>query len=85
MYEDNEGAKALAENPHGYYRSNHIDVRFYFLRGLERLGQVTIHSVAPAEKCADILKKALVREALQRHRDFFMNYRLGVCFLGVSV
>ena len=47
MYEDKEGAKALAENPQGFHRSNHnIDVRFHFLRGLVRLGQATIHSVA---------------------------------------
>ena len=34
MYEDSEGAKALAENPQHYYRNKHIGVRFYFLRGL---------------------------------------------------
>ena len=31
MYEDNEGAKALAENPQGSHRSKHMDVRFHFL------------------------------------------------------
>ena len=61
MYEDNEGAKALAEN------------RFHFLRGLVRLGQVTIPSVASAEQHADILTKPLGREAFRRHRDFLMN------------
>ena len=73
MYEDNEGAKALAENPQGSHRSKHIDVRFHFLRGLVRLGQVTIHSVASAEQHADILTKPLGREAFRRHRDFLMN------------
>ena len=34
MYEDNEGAKALAEIPQGSHGSKHIDVRFHFLRGL---------------------------------------------------
>ena len=37
MYEDTEGAKALAENPQGSHRIKHIDVRFHFLRGLVRL------------------------------------------------
>ena len=73
MYEDNEGAKALAENPQGSHRSKHIDVRFHFLRGLVRLGQVTVHSVASAEQHADILTKPLGREAFRRHRDFLMN------------
>ena len=45
MYENNEEAKALAENPQGSQRSKHIDVLFHFLRGLVRLGQVTTHSV----------------------------------------
>ena len=34
MYEDKEGAKALAENLQGSHRDKHIDVRFHFLRGL---------------------------------------------------
>ena len=73
MYEDNEGAKPLAENPQGSYHIKHIDVRFHFLRGLVRLGQVTIHSVASAEQHADILTKPLGREAFRRYRDFLMN------------
>ena len=73
MYEDNEGAKPLAENPQGSHRINHIDVRFHFLRGLVRLGQVTIHSVASAEQHADILTKPLRREAFRRHHGFPMN------------
>ena len=70
MFEDNEGAKELAENPQGPYHSNLKDVRFHFLRGLIRLGQVTIHSVASAEQHADICTKPLEREAFRRHRDF---------------
>ena len=38
MYEDNAGAKSLGEISQGSDRSKHIDVRFYFLRGLVRLG-----------------------------------------------
>ena len=73
MYEDNEGAKPLAENPRGSHRIKHIDVRFRFLRGLVSLGQVTIHSVASAEQHADILTKPRGREAFRRHRVFLMN------------
>ena len=63
MYEDNDGAKALAENPQGSHRSKHIDARFHFLRGLVSLGQVTIHSVASAEQHTDILTKPLGRRS----------------------
>ena len=34
VYEDNEGAKPLAENPQGSHRIKPIDVRIHFLRGL---------------------------------------------------
>ena len=73
MYEDTEGAKALAENPQVSHRIKHIDVRFHFLRGFVRLEQVTIHSVASAEQHADTLTKPLGREAFRRHRDVLMN------------
>ena len=73
MYENNEGAKALTENPQGSPRSKHIDVRFHFLRGLVRLGQVTTHSVASAEQHADVLTKPLGREEFRRHHAFLMN------------
>ena len=72
-YKDNEGANAMAENPQGSHRSKHIDVRFHFLRGLVRLGQVAVHSVASANQHADFLTKPLGRETFQRHRDFLMN------------
>ena len=73
MYDDTEGGKALAENPQGSHRIKHIDVRFHFLRGLMRLEQVTIYSVASAEQHADTLTKPLGREAFRRHRDCLMN------------
>ena len=73
IYEGNKGAKSLAENPQGSHRIKHINVRFHFLPGLVRLGQVTIHSVASAEQHADVLTKPLRREAFRRHRGFLMN------------
>ena len=66
-------AKALTENPQCCHRSKPIDVRFHFLRGLVRLGQVTIHSVASVEQHANILTQPLGREAFRRHRDFLTN------------
>ena len=49
MYEDNEGAKALAEYPQGFHRSKYIDVRLHFLWGLVELGQVVLHSVTTTQ------------------------------------
>ena len=65
-------------NPQGSYRSKHIDVRFYFVRGLVGLGQVIIHSLASAEKHADILTRPLGREVFRRHRNFLKSFHEGV-------
>ena len=73
MYENNWGAKVLAENSQGSQRSKDINVSFHFLRGLVRLGQVTIYSVASVEQHADILTKSLGCQAFRRHRDFLTN------------
>ena len=68
------GPNALIETPQGSHRSKHIDVRFHFLWGLVRLGQVTVCSVVSAEQHTDILTKSLGREAFRRQRDFLMNF-----------
>ena len=45
LYEDNEGAKALARNPLSSGSSKHIDVRWHFIRGFDRSGPVRIEHV----------------------------------------
>lgn len=77
-YEDNEGAKTMADNTKGSHHRKHINVRFHFLRGLVRVEQLEVHSVASAGKHADILTKPLGCEAFRTHRDFFTNLHEGV-------
>ena len=67
MYDDNEGAKAPAQNPKGSHRSKHIDVRYHFLRGLVKLEHICVHSAASAKQHADTLTK------FRRHREFLAN------------
>ena len=69
--EDNQGVKALIENPLSSARSNHIDVRLLFIRDLFRTRKVTLEYVALAEQHADILTKALSRVSFQYHRKRF--------------
>ena len=57
LYEDNEGAKALAENPLSSGRSKPIDVRWHFIWDLVRSGVVRIEHVDSEWQCADILTK----------------------------
>ena len=73
LYEDNEGAKALAENPLSSGRSKHIDVRWHFTRDLVRSGAVKIEHVDSEWQCADILTKPLPLTLFKRHRRALMN------------
>ena len=73
VLEDNQGAKALIENPLSFARSKHIEVRFHFIRDLFRTRKIIVEYVASAEQHADIVTKALSRANFQYHRKCLMN------------
>ena len=73
VLEDNQGAKALIENPLTSARRKHLDVRFHFICDLFRTRKITVEYVASAEQHADILTKALSRANFQYHRKRLMN------------
>ena len=75
VFEDNRGAKALAENPLSSSNSKHIDVRHHFLRGLVAKGDITVNDIPSKEQLADILTKVLDRESFQANRDFLLGLR----------
>ena len=45
VFEDNEGAKALAGNPLSSARTKHIGVRYHFLRELVKRNEIAIRHV----------------------------------------
>ncbi|CAM9241671.1 unnamed protein product, partial [Sphacelaria rigidula] len=67
LYEDNEGAKALADNPLSSGRSKHIDVRWHYIGDLVRTGVLRIVHVDPEWQHADILTKPLQFTLFNRH------------------
>ena len=71
---DNEGAKAIADNPSSASRSKHIDVKLHFIRGLNGTGEVIILHVGTEEQHADVLTKALWRKRFLVHRAALMNF-----------
>ena len=73
VLEDNQGAIALVQNPLSSGRTKHIDVRFHFIRGLFRSGDISVKFVPTTEQHADLLTKALSRASLQYHRRKLMN------------
>ena len=73
LFEDNEGAKALADNPLSSGRSKHIDVRWHFIRDLVRNEEVIVKHVDSEWQAADILTKPLPLSLFKRHRRVLMN------------
>jgi hypothetical protein len=59
LYEDNQGAIALASNAMVNQRSKHIDIRYHYVRQMVQRGTVTIVYCRTEEMLADILTKAL--------------------------
>ena len=73
VFEDNQGAIALASNPVSNSNSKHIDVRHHFLRELVDKGEFFIAHVESEYQQADFLTKPLDRNSFEFHRDFVMN------------
>ena len=74
IFGDNEGAKAIADNPSSASRGKNIDVKFHFIRRLIRTGEVRILHVGTEEQHEYVLTKALWRKKFMVHRAALMNF-----------
>ena len=74
IFGDNEGAKAIADNPSSASRSKHIDVKLHFIRGLIRTGEVRILHVGTEEQHADFLTKAFWKKESMVHHAALINF-----------
>ena len=75
IFEDNQGAVQLAQNPITNSDSKHIDVRHHFLRELVRQRDIKVVQVPSEFQHADILTKALAFDLFASHRKFLMNLK----------
>ena len=73
VYEDNQGAVNLSQNPVSNSNSKHIDVRHHFLRELVRQRDISVSHVPSKLQHADILTKVLAFDLFSIHRRFLMN------------
>lgn len=65
VFEDNQGALKLAENPSFHKRTKHIDISFHYSRSKVQDGEVRILDVRSACNLADGFTKPLSAEVLQ--------------------
>jgi hypothetical protein len=80
IYYDNHSCIKLSENPIFHDRSEHIEIRYHFIRNYVQRGAVGLQYISTDEQIVNILTKALGKGKLVFFRD-----KLGVVsntFLG---
>ena len=73
LYVDNSGAVELSRDCKSYHRSRHVDRRFFKVRELEASGVLRVKHIPTERNRADLLTKALARDAFDRHRASLMS------------
>jgi hypothetical protein len=63
IYEDNNGAIKLSENPEFHKRSKHIDIRYHFIREAISSNLIKVVYINTKEQLADPLIKGIARLA----------------------
>lgn len=69
IWEDNQGAIALAQNAGYHARTKHVDIRHHFIREKIEDGTVAVAYVDTKNQLADILTKALGSKTFKFLRD----------------
>ncbi|GMG18299.1 unnamed protein product [Phytophthora fragariaefolia] len=69
IWEDNQGAIAVAQNAGYHARTNHVDIRHHFIRENVERGTIKVDYVDTKHQLADLLTRALGTKALKFLRD----------------
>ena len=75
VFEDNEGAIKLAENPMSSARSKHLDTRYHHIRMQCAENVVKLRHVSSDRQHADILTKPLAAGPFSYHRNALMGIK----------
>jgi hypothetical protein len=74
MYEDNDGATAMANAGKPTSRTRHIDIKFYAIQEWVERDLVVLSSIDTSLNMSDHFTKALPRILFYRHRDIYMGH-----------
>jgi hypothetical protein len=66
---DNESAIRMADNPVEHNRTNHIDIRYHFLKDNQQKGDIEIAYVNTQNQLADIFTKPLDEKTFSKLRN----------------
>ena len=65
IFEDNQAAQKIAENPVLHDRTKHIDIRYHFVRELVENLTIDVVYINTKEMIADLLTKAVSRKTFE--------------------
>ena len=74
IYEDNQSAIKLVENPVFHKKSKHVDIKYHFVRELVENRTLEIQYVSTVENVADIFTKPLSFKEFTTLRAAFLSY-----------
>ena len=73
LYEDNQGAIAMANNPTHYAKTKHIHIRYHFVREQVEMHTITVQYIDTNLMLADALTKSLTRDTFELLRCKYMS------------
>ena len=76
VFEINQRAMALAENPLSSARRQYTNARFHFVRELLRAKKIDIQLADSEKQHADILTKSIAATPFKSHRNFLLKLLL---------
>lgn len=68
IFEDNQGAIALAKNPAHHSRTKHIDIKYHYIRDAVSTKEIKLKYCPTQEMIADLLTKGLPRPQFEKLR-----------------
>lgn len=74
VWEDNQGAIALAKNPVSRQRCKHIDIKYHFIRSNVNEGKVVLQYCPTEQMLADVMTKPASRCKLLKFSELLFGY-----------
>jgi hypothetical protein len=74
IYEDNQGAIAMSQNPINHRKAKHIEIRYHFVRERVESQEIKLVYVPTGNQLADLLTKPLPRDRVVRLRGRVLGY-----------
>jgi len=73
IFDDNQGAVALVENPVHHQPAKHIDIKYHFVCTEFSQGKINVVYLPSEDMVADIFTKSVSRHQLDKFKDFLFG------------